>query len=67
MARSALQALIPEAPAALCTILDGARGAAYAARLGLLPHENFADIVRQYIDDCAALPNADQTLKGMKQ
>jgi nucleoside-diphosphate-sugar epimerase len=37
-----------------------------AARLGLLPHENFADIVRQYIDDCAALPNADQTLKGMK-
>jgi len=39
--------------------------AARAARLGLLPHENFADIVRQYIDDCAALPNADQTLKGM--
>ena len=30
-----------------------------------MPHENFADIVRQYIDDCAALPNADQTLKGM--
>jgi len=38
-----------------------------AARLGLLPHENFADIVRQYIDDCAALPNADQTLKGLSR
>jgi hypothetical protein len=43
----------------------GGASAARAARLGLLPHENFADIVRQYIDDCAALPNADQTLKGM--
>ncbi len=40
--------------------------AARAARLGLHPHENFADIIRQYIDDCAALPNADQTLKGMR-
>ncbi|MBO9650892.1 MAG: NAD-dependent epimerase/dehydratase family protein [Variovorax sp.] len=39
--------------------------AARAARLGLHPHENFADIVRQYIDDCKAAPNADQTLKGM--
>ena len=38
-----------------------------AARLGLLPHENFADIVRQYIDDCAALPTADQTLKGLSR
>jgi nucleoside-diphosphate-sugar epimerase len=36
-----------------------------ATRLGLLPHENFTEIVRQYIDDCAALPNADQTLNGM--
>ena len=36
-----------------------------AARLGLRPHDNFADIVRQYIDDCAALPNANETLKGM--
>ncbi|MEJ8811002.1 D-erythronate dehydrogenase [Variovorax ureilyticus] len=36
-----------------------------AARLGLHPHENFADIVRQYIDDCKAAPNADQTLKGI--
>jgi len=39
--------------------------AARAARLGLHPHDNFADIIRQYINDCAALPNADQTLKGM--
>ncbi|MBO9515645.1 MAG: NAD-dependent epimerase/dehydratase family protein [Variovorax sp.] len=41
--------------------------AARAARLGLHPHENFADIVRQYIDDCKAAPNADQTLKGMSR
>ena len=40
--------------------------AARAARLGLLPHDNFADIVRQYIDDCRAWPDADQTLKGMR-
>ncbi|RZL91805.1 MAG: SDR family oxidoreductase [Variovorax sp.] len=38
-----------------------------ARRLGLLPHENFADIIRQYIEDCSALPNADQTLKGMQK
>lgn len=40
--------------------------AARAARLGLLPHDNFAEIVRQYIDDCQARPDADQTLKGMR-
>lgn len=40
--------------------------AARAARLGLHPHDNFADIIRQYIEDCAALPNADLTLKGMR-
>ncbi|CAN5449572.1 SDR family oxidoreductase [soil metagenome] len=39
--------------------------AARAAKLGLLPHENFADIIRQYIDDCRKLPNADVTLKGL--
>lgn len=39
--------------------------AARAAKLGLLPHENFADIIRQYIDDCRQLPNADVTLKGL--
>ncbi|KQW37855.1 D-erythronate dehydrogenase [Rhizobacter sp. Root404] len=39
--------------------------AARAAKLGLLPHENFAEIIRQYIDDCSKAPNADQTLKGL--
>ena len=43
----------------------GGASAERAARLGLHPHDNFADIIRQYIDDCAALPNAAQTLKGM--
>jgi D-erythronate 2-dehydrogenase len=41
--------------------------AARAARLGLHPHTGFAEIIRQYIDDCAAQPNADQTLKGLPQ
>jgi len=36
--------------------------AARAARLGLLPETDFADIVRQYIADCASTPAA---LKGM--
>ncbi len=36
-----------------------------AARLGLKAPANFAEIVRQYIDDCTAAPNAAQTLKGM--
>ncbi|MES2992618.1 MAG: D-erythronate dehydrogenase [Pseudomonadota bacterium] len=39
--------------------------AARAAKLGLMPHENFAEIIRQYIDDCSKAPNADQTLKGL--
>ena len=39
--------------------------AARAAKLGLMPHEDFAEIIRQYIDDCAKAPNADQTLKGL--
>ena len=38
-----------------------------AARLRLLPEAGFADIIRQYIADCAALPNADQTLKGLSK
>jgi D-erythronate 2-dehydrogenase len=37
-----------------------------AAKLGLMPHTGFAEIIRQYIDDCAAAPNADQTLKGLR-
>jgi len=40
--------------------------AARAARLGLQPHQDFAEIVRQYIDDCKALPTAAQTLKALK-
>ena len=40
--------------------------AARAARLGLKPHATFAEIIRQYIDDCATAPNADQTLKGLQ-
>ena len=36
-----------------------------AARLRLKAPANFAEIVRQYIDDCTAAPNAAQTLKGM--
>ena len=36
-----------------------------AGRLGLKPHDNFADIIRQYIDDCSKAPNAAQTLKGL--
>jgi nucleoside-diphosphate-sugar epimerase len=39
--------------------------AARAARLGLQPDRDFAGIIRQYIDDCAQRPDADQTLKGM--
>ncbi len=36
-----------------------------AKHLGLLPHENFAEIIRQYIDDCRAGPHAAEALKGM--
>ena len=37
-----------------------------AANLGLVPHTGFVEIIRQYIDDCAAAPNADETLKGLR-
>ncbi len=43
-----------------------AASAARAARLGLKPEAAFADIVRQYIADCRAQPNADVTLKGLE-
>lgn len=43
----------------------GGATAVRAGRLGLHAHENFAEIIQQYIDDCAALPDAAQTLKGM--
>ncbi|RZL97876.1 MAG: NAD-dependent epimerase/dehydratase family protein [Variovorax sp.] len=45
----------------------GGATAERARRLGLAPHAHFADIIRQYIDDCAARPDAATTLKGMKQ
>ena len=41
--------------------------AARAARLGLKAPASFAEIVRQYIDDCGASPNADQALKGLSK
>ena len=39
--------------------------AARAARLGLMPDRSFADIIRQYIADCRAAPDAAVTLKGL--
>ena len=39
--------------------------AARAARLGLQPDKSFADIIRQYIADCRAGPDAAQSLKGL--
>ncbi len=39
--------------------------AARATRLGLQAPANFAEIIRQYIADCQALPTAHQTLKGL--
>ncbi|HEY8709287.1 MAG TPA: D-erythronate dehydrogenase [Burkholderiaceae bacterium] len=45
----------------------GGASAARASKLGLKPHTNFAEIIRQYIDDCAAAPNANQTLKGLNR
>jgi nucleoside-diphosphate-sugar epimerase len=36
-----------------------------AARLGLKPDESFGHIVRQYIDDCRASPQAAQSLRGL--
>ncbi|MFT3721605.1 D-erythronate dehydrogenase [Pseudorhodoferax sp.] len=40
--------------------------AARAARLGLAPCRQFADIIREYIADCRAAPNAAQALKGIQ-
>ena len=37
-----------------------------AARLGLQPDAGFADIIRQYISDCEARPDADLSLKGLR-
>ena len=38
-----------------------------AARLGLAPHERFAEIIQQYVDDCRASPTAAQSLAGLSQ
>ena len=53
--------------AAIVANWPGGASADRAARLGLAPHGGFAEIIRQYIDDCAAAPNADQTLKGLSR
>jgi len=37
-----------------------------AARLGLKADASFADIIRQYIADCEAGPDADKALKGLR-
>ena len=44
----------------------GGATAQRAARLGLLPDDSFADIIRQYIADCEARPDAGVTLKGLR-
>jgi nucleoside-diphosphate-sugar epimerase len=36
-----------------------------AKRLGLKADDSFADIIRQYIDDCRKSPNTPQALKGL--
>ena len=50
-------------------VANWARGATAdrAARLGLTAHADFKEIIRQYIDDCAAASDADQTLKGLSK
>ncbi len=44
----------------------GGASFARATRLGLKPAANFADIVRQYIDDCRDAPNGEAALKGLQ-
>lgn len=39
--------------------------ASRAQKLGLRPHEHFADIIREYIADCEASPAADKALAGL--
>ena len=39
--------------------------AARASALGLMPDSSFEDIIRQYIADCRAQPDAHLTLKGL--
>ena len=44
-----------------------ATSAARAANLGLTAPTDFREIIRQYIDDCAAANDADQTLRGLSR
>ena len=44
----------------------GGASFARATRLGLKPAANFADIVRQYIDDCRDAPNGEAARKGLQ-
>ena len=44
----------------------GGASFARATRLGLKPAANFADIVRQYNDDCRDAPNGEAALKGLQ-
>ncbi|MCP5182303.1 MAG: NAD-dependent epimerase, partial [Pseudomonadales bacterium] len=36
-----------------------------AARLGLHPDDSFADIIRQYIEDCRKTPGGEAALAGL--
>jgi nucleoside-diphosphate-sugar epimerase len=51
--------------AAIVANWPGGATAERAARLGLGADSNFADIIRQYIADCAASPDGAEALKGM--
>jgi nucleoside-diphosphate-sugar epimerase len=51
--------------AGIVTRWPAAMSARRAQALGLQADASFEDIVRQYIDDCRAGPNADQALAGL--
>lgn len=53
--------------AAIVANWPGGATAERAARLGLKPDVDFADIIRQYIADCLAAPGGAQALKGLPQ
>ncbi len=52
--------------AAIVANWPGGASFARATQLGLKPAANFADIVRQYIDDCRSSPSGEGALKGMQ-
>ncbi|HEX7436670.1 MAG TPA: D-erythronate dehydrogenase [Caldimonas sp.] len=51
--------------AAIVANWPGGASAERATRLGLRPDTDFADIIRQYIADCAAAPGGAEALKGL--